>query len=163
MAVLEHALSICNNKGFAPTGLAEVYYQAGLTRRVLGRSEEALADIRKSLEIRLGTRDTTGIADCLREISVLTADGGDFLFAHTFLDHALLLYDQSGNAGGRAAAVGVLGDLHARTGRTEDARACYEDALAFWAMQRHKGWSEQMSARLASLEKEGNCGTRANA
>jgi DNA-binding SARP family transcriptional activator len=95
--------------------------------------------------------DTHGVADCLQELGMLLARGGDDALGLSLLQQAISLFETCGDTAAVHAARGDQGDILCAAGDPQAARALYEAGLAFWAEQGHPRWTARFRERLDRL------------
>lgn len=137
--------SVCS-----PLEVAECLFQYGVTQRLLGNFGEAMKAQEEALEVRSAGAEYSGMADSLCEVAQLRAEQGNFLWACLSMNHARLLYEKAENAGGVAALLAGLGDMHHRQKKLEEAHNLWQESLEHWKEIGHKGWTEKLRTRIES-------------
>lgn len=125
----ERALAAYQRLGHV-RGLAQTYYNLGITYRDLDRPADAEDRYRRATELAEQSQSMDVVALAETERAVLHVRGGDALLAERWARRALQRFEQLGDPVRRAEAVRVLASSLRARGRLEEARDCLVEAAA---------------------------------
>lgn len=169
LTLSEKALALCRTLDPPSVHMAACLHQRSLARHRIGDLQLALDDCREALSLRQEAGESNDIADCLRTLGAIRMDLANtestgpaqqhgWTESRSHLEHAVRLYELKSNGGGRAATIGLLGDLFARRGQRQQAQECYTEALTYWEILGHQRWTGSVRDRMSKLEKTGAAG-----
>jgi len=133
------------------THFAETYYQRGCIQWERGQQGDALSAWNDALLRFQERNDRHGIADCKKRLGHAFAEMGQYAVGQDLVREAIATYAALENEASRTAAVGTLADVMVMRGKTDEARRCYEEALAYWRIAGHARWINRFETALERL------------
>lgn len=133
-------------------GLASDYGNLGLVYRARGELDASDAMIRKSLAIDQVLNRAEGVANSLGNLGVNRGMRGDWSGAMRFFEEELAAERLLGRKQGIAGCLLNLGIVHKNTGRLEDARSSWAQALSIFVEIGATEDSQKVRGLLAELE-----------
>lgn len=128
--------------------VADAVYWKGMTLWRLARIPEGALCFEEALSIWQETKDTSGIALCLRMLGRICGEAGRFAEARAHIEHAILLHERMKDRSSRIAAVEALADIYFREGRLLEAREYYAECLEDSEAQQVPARIERFRARV---------------
>ncbi|WP_404788964.1 tetratricopeptide repeat protein [Altericista sp. CCNU0014] len=108
---------------------ATVLHELGVLRNNLGKSEEAIALYKQSLELHERIGDVRGKAATLHQMAGIYADRGEVEQAIALYQQSLELKKRIGDVQGKAATLHQMAGIYADRGEVEQAIALYQQSL----------------------------------
>jgi len=149
---LEHnrsCFALCQKLGIEP--LPSRWAQRGNILARQGQWGEAESCWDKALLGYEALGDRGGVAECYRELGILSVQQGRHGLGISLVRQAIHMFEEVGNEGAVAASQGVLGDILLGQGKLEEAQQLYQAGFAFWKEQGHARWIEKFASRMTHL------------
>ncbi|MDZ4766237.1 MAG: tetratricopeptide repeat protein [Chloroflexota bacterium] len=104
----------------------------GMIDDLLNDKASANKYYRRALMIQRSLKDRQGMTRTLLNMAFMALDTGDFTAAKTTADEAMHLIQQSGERLVEGDALGILGEIAAKSGDLDEALRRYNDVVAHW-------------------------------
>ncbi|MHA1849007.1 MAG: tetratricopeptide repeat protein, partial [Promethearchaeota archaeon] len=110
-------------------GMAEILYHVAMAQKKLGEFQDAIINLKESLELFQFIKKETRIALVLHALGAINAIISDDVLAMQYFEKALKLYEKFNDKHGIASIYFEQGNLHIKKNELEQARESFEKSL----------------------------------